>query len=273
MAAATSGPFLSRRWIAELLLIGALGLVIGYLGPLGTFALPLGERLAAWLLLGFAGYALFRPIPIVLPWLSRRIGLSQPIMAALLMLVPSVPVTVIVCWTLTVSDAAHPLDMRRLAQIYGQTWLMGGLTYTLFILAFRGRGPTGPTGIVSVDAIEGADAIAGAALSSDAASTRLSRRLSPGFGPVIALKAEDHYVRVIGPERSVLLLMRLGDAVEEMDDVPGLVVHRSWWVAQAALASVEPRGRGAMLALSNGLAVPVARDRLAALRSRMPRAD
>lgn len=256
--------------------MGAVALVVGYLGPLGTFALPLGERLAAWLLFGFAGYALFRPIRFVLPWLSQRTGLPPALLAALLMLVPSVPVTAIVCWTLTVSDAAHPLDLRRLAQIYGQTWLMGGVTYGLFVLAFRGGGqtlPIEPASGVPAAATTGARAGAATPPTGDTMTTRLHRRLPPGFGPVIALKAEDHYVRVIGPERSVLLLLRLSDAVEEMDDVPGLVVHRSWWVAQAALASLQPRGRGAMLSLTSGLAVPVARDRLAALRSRMPRVD
>ena len=82
---------------------------------------------------------------------------------------------------------------------------------------------------------------------------------------VLALQAEDHYVRVHTAKGSTLLLMRMADAIAELDGQAGMQVHRSWWVARAAVSGAAPTGRRASLILVNGLAVPVA-------RAAMPRA-
>lgn len=82
-------------------------------------------------------------------------------------------------------------------------------------------------------------------------------RLPPAFGPVLALKGEDHYVRAIGAKQSVLVLIRLRDAIAELN-APGERVHRSWWVARAGTSSITRRGQEAMIQLSDdGTQVPV----------------
>jgi DNA-binding LytR/AlgR family response regulator len=53
--------------------------------------------------------------------------------------------------------------------------------------------------------------------------------------------------------------MRFADAMAELDGLPGLQVHRSWWVARAAVAGAAKSGRRAELALTNGLSVPISR--------------
>jgi DNA-binding LytR/AlgR family response regulator len=63
-----------------------------------------------------------------------------------------------------------------------------------------------------------------------------------------------------------MLLMRLADAIAEMDVTPGLQVHRSWWVAEGAVRKVERKGRTIMLTLSNGIAVPVSRPNVAKVK-------
>jgi DNA-binding LytR/AlgR family response regulator len=81
------------------------------------------------------------------------------------------------------------------------------------------------------------------------------------LGPdIVALQAEDHYVRVHTALGSELLLMRLSDAIAELDGRPGLRVHRSWWVARTAVVGCEARGRKLGLRLTNGLLAPVARN-------------
>jgi DNA-binding LytR/AlgR family response regulator len=52
-----------------------------------------------------------------------------------------------------------------------------------------------------------------------------------------------------------------------MAPLPGLKVHRSWWVARGAVASVVQDGRDLRLRLSNGLEAPVARTNVAAVRA------
>ena len=95
----------------------------------------------------------------------------------------------------------------------------------------------------------------------------LAGRLPPGFGPLLALKGEDHYVRAYAQDRDILILMRLRDAVAELDGMgEGMQVHRSWWVARAAIAEVQRDGRTLHLCLSNGTIVPVSRDAAARLK-------
>jgi DNA-binding LytR/AlgR family response regulator len=92
-------------------------------------------------------------------------------------------------------------------------------------------------------------------------------RLSRGAqGPVLALQSEDHYVRVHGAKESELVLIRLRDAITEMNDVDGEQVHRSWWVATSGIAQTELTGRNWTIELTNGMKVPVARDSASRLR-------
>jgi len=85
-------------------------------------------------------------------------------------------------------------------------------------------------------------------------------------GALLALSAEDHYVRVITTSGETLVLIRLGDAMGETGDVPGLQVHRSHWVARDAVRAVRRLGDGAVVTLETGRDVPVSRRFVPALR-------
>jgi len=98
---------------------------------------------------------------------------------------------------------------------------------------------------------------------------RFLDRLPPQLrGAVIhAVQAEDHYLRIHTDRGSDLILMRLSDAVAELEGLEGARTHRSWWVARDAVRDVK-RGDGrATLTLEGGLAVPVSRRHARALRA------
>lgn len=84
-------------------------------------------------------------------------------------------------------------------------------------------------------------------------------------GNLLALRADGHYVHVYTDAGCDMILYRLRDAIAELGNAQGLRVHRSWWVADCAIAaggaSIE------RLNLVNGLEVPVSR----ANRSRVKR--
>lgn len=85
-------------------------------------------------------------------------------------------------------------------------------------------------------------------------------------GRIIAVQAEDHYLRVHTDLGSDLILMRLSDAVAELDGLEGAQTHRSWWVAKEAVRGAK-RGDGrATLELEGGLTAPVSRSYAATLR-------
>ena len=85
---------------------------------------------------------------------------------------------------------------------------------------------------------------------------------------VLCLQMEDHYVRVRTRAGSHLVLATFGQAMAALAGAQGLRVHRSWWVADGAVAGAELDGRNLRLILSDGLAVPVARSNVADVRAR-----
>lgn len=86
------------------------------------------------------------------------------------------------------------------------------------------------------------------------------RRIPPALGrDLLALEMEDHYLRIHTNIGSDLILLRLRDAMAELGPKRGRQVHRSWWVAEGAVASTE-RGARPLLVLRNGLKVPVSKS-------------
>ncbi len=96
--------------------------------------------------------------------------------------------------------------------------------------------------------------------------TDFLRRIPPALGrDLLALEMEDHYLRIHTALGSDLILMRLRDAMGELGPARGRQVHRSWWVAEGAVASAE-RGAKPHLMLRNELKVPVSKTYRDALK-------
>lgn len=78
---------------------------------------------------------------------------------------------------------------------------------------------------------------------------------------IIALEAEDHYLRVhFDDGASTLILMRLSDAIAELPAAHGAQTHRSWWVAKRAVNQIAKGDGRATLTLSTGVSAPVSRS-------------
>ena len=84
---------------------------------------------------------------------------------------------------------------------------------------------------------------------------------------IFAVEAEDHYLRLHTSLGQDLILMRLVDAIAELEGVEGAQTHRSWWVARAAITSAERLDGRATLTLKDGAEVPVSRGFAKKLRS------
>jgi DNA-binding LytR/AlgR family response regulator len=84
---------------------------------------------------------------------------------------------------------------------------------------------------------------------------------------VWAVEAEDHYLRLHTSLGQDLILMRLGDAIAELEGIEGAQTHRSWWVARAAVSRVEREDGRARLILADGAEAPVSRGYIKTLRA------
>jgi hypothetical protein len=254
---------MAKRLTIELLVMVALGLLIGLLGPFGTFAAPPAQRMVSWVVWLLAGYALFRPTGVVANWLCEATGLPRWAGTLLALVVASVPLTLIITMTAMRLDFAAALRWPGFWTMYLYIWIVSAVV-SIAMGAVFGRGaPAEASPPAPAPAPEPAPPTP--VPPPPAAEPMLP--LPPGFGPVRALKGEDHYVRVVGEGREEMILMRMRDAIARLGDAEGLRVHRSWWVAKDAVESVRRDGRSAMILLKGGREAPVARDMMPALRA------
>ena len=174
--------------------------------------------------------------------------------------IASLPMTLLVAWLFTGFDLSRALHFNGLLVLYGQVLLISVLTYAVYRTLFRSDGAVLP---VAQSLIE-PDTLAPV----EQALSRFDARLPAGFGPLLALSSEDHYVRAHSATATSLVLIRLRDAIAELDPaIEGMQVHRSWWVARHAVAGHKRSDRALRLFLQNGLEVPVSRDQNASLKA------
>jgi DNA-binding LytR/AlgR family response regulator len=81
-----------------------------------------------------------------------------------------------------------------------------------------------------------------------------------------AVEAEDHYLRLHTSKGADLILMRLSDAIEELEGIEGAQTHRSWWVARDGVDDARRADGRATIRLKDGAEVPVSRTFVRALR-------
>lgn len=90
-------------------------------------------------------------------------------------------------------------------------------------------------------------------------SAALMRRLPlERRGALLRIEAQDHYLRIVTDRGAEMLLMRMADA-EAMLGAEGLRVHRSHWVALAAVEALRRDGGRWRLVMADGAEVPVSR--------------
>lgn len=244
---------MARTLGIEIFFILLIGLVLGLFGPFGTFEIAALPRVLLWMSFVLTGYAFFRPTIVAAQWLSDALRIAPIIATGLALVIAAVPVTALIALMFSGFDLERARTESNLGELYFQVWLIGFLINALIGLLFRDA------------ALPQSIAAAPLAPTQTAPDAGLYDRLPPGFGPLLALKSEDHYVRVIGETREALILLRLRDAIILLPGADGLQVHRSWWVARAAVAGSVRDGRTLRLTLSNGSQVPVAREKIAAL--------
>lgn len=84
---------------------------------------------------------------------------------------------------------------------------------------------------------------------------------------ITALEAEEHYVVIhLRDGAPQILRGRIGDAVTTMPEGVGRQVHRSHWVAAAAVVKGQSENGQLVILLADGRKVPVARSRQAEVR-------
>lgn len=87
-------------------------------------------------------------------------------------------------------------------------------------------------------------------------------------GSLCAIEAQEHYIKVTTTAESRMVLHRFSDAVQQLPASQGMQVHRSHWVAHAAVTRVAVDGQNMKLELNCDRSVPVSRTFRAAVEQR-----
>ena len=260
-------PYGRRLLLRRLPVMLATVGVLAVLGPFGTFQdLTLPQRLAYWGGLIGLGSLLFELLTkATFHRLKVRAGAwRRPLagVALAVILLQTLNVALLEQW-LRGRDFLHPLG---LAELFVYVAVITALASAVPVwLELRDRNmlapPSSPTGPETAEP----EPAAPGQPREPAFLARIPAKLGRDL---LALEMEDHYVRVHTAAGSDLILMRLRDAVAELAGLDGLQVHRSHWVAAAAVTGVERKPDGKLtLVLRNGLRVPVSRSYAADVRA------
>lgn len=254
-----------RRLVIDLSIMLVIGIVLAFLGPFGSYADPLELRLLYWVGLSLAGYACYSPIgAVIVPW-GRRLDLPEWALWVASTLIATIPMTLIV-WSLGFVGRDYRLPrLDEAFYSYLAVLVIGaGITVLFQILERRPA-----LHALTEDDEDSRLPPYEPAPPGEAGSQRFLDRLPVTLGSdLIALEMEDHYVRVHTALGNELVLLRMRDAVAELDGIEGEQVHRSWWVARGAVSEVVRDGRNVRLVLDNGLEAPVSRANVALLKEK-----
>lgn len=223
----------------------ALGTLMSILGPYGTHALGVPWVWVYWtglMALGWTGSRAFAA-------LLARVYPGLPALPYALILATLVTVPVCAAVVTVEGFTGQPLPIEALPGAFFMVWVIAVAVTLVSVYMERSH--------------------AAARSAEEAGMARsLADKLPPRLrgAPVLALQAEDHYLRVHTEKGDCLVLMRLSDAIAAVEALDGARTHRSWWVARSAVTAIA-RGDGrATLTLSNGIEAPVSRTYAPRLR-------
>lgn len=248
-----------ERWARLFRGTTVAGLLFGIVGPYGSFLAKPTSRLFYWTMLFWAGTLILWPAVVSGLRIGVRRGFPPWFTGAVAVLLASIPLAGVAAAGCYMFWPVHASGIRPI-EWYVQTVViaMPAVTVALWFEAGRPQLPQMASGL---------------GFSPPRARQATSLPIRGGALPLhlveaaLCLQMEDHHVRVHTVGRSYLHLVPLRQVAEELGPERGLQVHRSWWVARTAVSTWEEQGRSIVLTLTNGMRVPVARNRVAVLRA------
>ncbi len=234
-----------------------IALLIGLIGPFGTFALPLLPRLGYWLGVSVVTWFVAQTVVLLLVGMvPRDWPLSSMATAGLAGAVAGLPVALVV-WVLNL--LVIPERSLSLWQLLAYCVALTGVISLLGEMLSPSQMDENQMPPVNDTAKHSP---------MPANETPLLQRLPPEQrGSLLYLSMQDHYVEVHTERGKTLLLLRLADAIRETGAVEGVQIHRSHWVARTAVRMTRRRNGRLWLVMSDGAELPVSRSGLAAVRA------
>ncbi len=231
----------------------AIGLVIGYLGPFGTFEMALLQRIMYWIILIFAGYFIYAQVEKVSQWYFHKRKTHILLMFLIPPVIGSIFLSFVVAYV-SYLFVGMPLIFPASFFFFFPKVLILGITLQVFN-EIMNRARSNPTETI----IE--------SINTSKKHLDFLNRIPDKLGDdLICFSMEDHYLQVHTDKGNHMILMRMKDALKELQDYHGIQVHRSWWIAIDAVIDVKKTSRKATLTMKNDMQVPVSQKYLSVLK-------
>ncbi len=232
----TTSQLRAWYWREQALACGLVVLVFTVTGPFQTYPMAFWQRALYWFLNIGSGWAfLIAALAFVLrhPRLDNWPMVGRSALAMLLALVP----TFLAIWWVHVLMRGGSLNATLVFNITFVYLLIGST------MIYRVRTRLGQTGGRAAPA-----------------PVPFLDRLPAELGrDLVSLSMQDHYVEATTSKGTTLILMRFGDALDELANLDGYQIHRSHWIAAAALGGVQRQGSSLTVTLTDGRSLPVSR--------------
>ena len=244
--------------VAALWFLSSVSIAVA--GPFGTYrSIGLAGRLLYWAAIMALAFAAGAAASTLVERCCRQRGFwSRQVIGAIFFALIVLPVLSGVSMALAGAHRAPTLAPGQMAVVILIAPLCVGLMKALWLPPATGTpAQQDPAGQAAPEA------------QVPAPGPRLLERLAPERrGAILHLSVRDHYVVVLTDRGEDTILMRFSDAMAELEGLDGLRVHRSHWVAAAAVAGAAREGGRVVLHLSGGRRVPVSRSYLDAVAAR-----
>jgi DNA-binding LytR/AlgR family response regulator len=239
------------RLLADFALLGVIGLFMGFVGAYGTDKMPPGLRYLYWPACIVGGGVVGLTLDALAAARTDRFWLRIAVTS--LLMTPFVAFWVMVVgWGL----AGEVIRLSAYLKLLPQVLAVSAPVMAIRAVIWRPSRAVVETRTIVEPPLPEAEAAFRRRLSARRRGARL-----------IAVEAEDHYVRVHTEAGSELVALRFADALEELARAHGHQTHRSWWVAAGAIRGGRWRRGAGELRLDGDLTVPVSRTYAGRLRA------
>ncbi|MBL4660052.1 MAG: LytTR family transcriptional regulator DNA-binding domain-containing protein [Alcanivoracaceae bacterium] len=226
-----------------------IGLVIGYLGPFGSYQIPLFNRLLYWVILIGAGHFIYFQTDRFCQWYFDKKDLNILFGFIVSSFIGAVFLSFFVEY---ISHYFMNLELafpKNFLFFFPKVFVLGLTLNVLGYLIDHAKNNTASVHEVTHD------------------QNNFINRIPHKLGSdLICFSMDDHYLLVYTEKGSHMMLLRMKDALVELKDYKGLQVHRSWWVAIDAVMDVKKQTRKATLIMKNNIEVPVSQKYLPMLK-------
>jgi hypothetical protein len=228
-----------------------IGTALAFLGPFGSYSLDIVSRLLYWIVSINIGYFIYHISHKLVSWYFVGKTIHFALQSIVLAFIASIPLTFLIIFTTYYFISPEVNLKNSYLFFFPQVMLLGLIIDALIHYIHMPNNLQSPT--------------------SEQNTLRSGhvflQRLNSKIGTkLICFVMEDHYLHIYTQEGSQMILMRMKDALRELQEYDGQQVHRSWWVANDEISKAIKSGRKTVLIMSNGQDVPVSRNYLPTIK-------